>query len=106
LATGQSSKVGKDVPHLAEQEPLDDLSAHEVFGDETASQNEQSNSDCDVVFKNSEFRYNCDKNIVSLESCVKDNESVNKEVENFEMQNTGVQLYKCQHCGWEFGCTS
>ena len=106
LATGGPSKGGKDVPHLAEQEPVDDLSAHEVFGNETVSQNEQSNSDCYVVYKNSEFGYNCDKNTISLESCVKDDESMNKEVENFEMQNSGIQLYKCQHCGWEFGCTS
>lgn len=96
----------KDVLHLLGQEPLDDLSAHEVFGVGIFPQNIQSKDDSDLFDRNSELGYNCGDNFTLYDSYMKDNEYVTEQLEDAEMQNTEPQLYHCQHCGREFGFTS
>ncbi|PNF18795.1 hypothetical protein B7P43_G01647 [Cryptotermes secundus] len=95
----------KDVSQLAGQEPIDDLSAHEVFAYGVVSQTEQSRNYSDFVDKKSGLDYECDKNDSSHNSYMND-KFMSEELASVETQNTGVQLYHCQHCGREFGCTS
>lgn len=95
----------KDVPQLAGQEPIDDLSAHEVFGDVIVSQTERRRVYSDFVDTESGLDYEHVKN-ASFHDIVMNDKFTSAELECVEIQHTGVQLCHCQCCGREFGCTA
>lgn len=105
VTVGRISQT-KDVPQLPVQEPVDDLSAHEVFGFGTVFHNIQRNDDSDLFDGNSELGYNCDENVTSCDNYMEGSDFVGDQLEDVDIQNSEAQLYHCQHCGREFGCTS
>ncbi|PSN43378.1 hypothetical protein C0J52_17978, partial [Blattella germanica] len=86
---------------------LDDLSAYEVFKLKNVSQIEDDFEDGDsgqlIGYPESEIQPDYDEH---LESYLQDNEYVSEQLDDLDSQNPNTPLYRCQHCGQEFTCSS